>query len=37
MKYLLHRMTALLLALLLLCSVGLPALAAQPGLPDPAC
>ena len=38
MKYLLHRMTALLLAMLLLCSAcGVLALAAQPGLPDPAC
>ena len=37
MKYLLHRLTALLLAVLLLCSaVGLSALAAQDG-PDPAC
>ena len=37
MKYLLHRLTALLLAVLLLCSAGnLSAIAAQPGL-DPAC
>ena len=38
MKYLLHRMTALLLAVLLLCSAGsVFALAAPTGLPDPAC
>lgn len=38
MKFLLHRLTALLLALLLLCSTGsVFALAAQSSLPDPAC
>ncbi|MBR7009406.1 MAG: S-layer homology domain-containing protein [Oscillospiraceae bacterium] len=38
MKYLLHRLTALLLALLLLCSAGgALAMAAQDGLSDPAC
>ena len=38
MKYLLHRMTALLLALLLLCSAGgVFAFASQKALPDPAC